>query len=116
MKVAFFPCVEDFMTSEDGEVFWLHVKHECGSDLMLGFPHDEFSNIVGNAAIQVAHGQDAHGKLEASAFKTTSFEIGRGPDGEVVLTLTVGQSGKINFLLPADMPGQLSESLQKLAN
>jgi hypothetical protein len=43
-------------------------------------------------------------------------EIGRGAAGEAVLTLTVRESGKIRFLLPGDMPGQLSQALQKVAN
>ena len=104
------------MTSEDGHTFMLHVKRPTGSDLLLGFPHSEISNIVENAAIQAFHGKDDKGRKTASAFKTKSFEIGRGSDGEAVLTLLVGESGKISFLLPDDMAGQLSEMLQKLAN
>jgi hypothetical protein len=104
------------MTSEDGKTFMLHVKRPTGSDLMLGFPHAEISHIVENAAMHASRGKDQTGRTSFSAFKTSSFEIGRGPAGEVVLTLTVGQSGKIRFLLPGDMPGQLSQALQKLAN
>ena len=83
---------------------------------MLGFPHSEISNIMENAAMQSSRGKDQKGRASISAFKTSSFEIGRGPAGEAVLTLTVGESGKIRFLLPSDMPGQLSQALQKLAN
>jgi len=54
--------------------------------------------------------------LSNASFQTSSFKLGRGPNGEVVLTMIVGQAGAISFLLPPDMPGQLSESLQKLAN
>jgi hypothetical protein len=116
MDLAFFPSVEGSMTSEDGTVFWLHVKRECGSDLMLGFPHNEIAGIAESGPVHTAHGEHAKRKPEASAFKTTSFEIGRGPHGQAILTLTVGESGKLSFLLPADMPGQLSQALQKLAN
>jgi len=116
IEVAFFSSVEGSMTSEDGTVFWLHVKEENGTDLMLAFPHGEISNIVENAAMQAAQGKDAKGKPQVSAFKASSFEMVRGPDGEAVLTITVGQSGKIGLLLPADMPGQLSQALQGLAN
>jgi len=41
---------------------------------------------------------------------------GRGPAGEPVLTMVVGRAGAISFLLPDDMQGQVSETLQKLAN
>ena len=51
-----------------------------------------------------------------AAFKTSHFRLGRGPDGEHVLTMMVGKAGMINFLLPEDMPAQLSETLQKPAN
>ena len=40
----------------------------------------------------------------------------RGPAGEPVLTVVVGRAGMISFLLPSDMPGQLSESLQNVAS
>jgi hypothetical protein len=45
---------------------------------MLGFPHDEISNIVENAAMQAGRGKDAKGKPEASAFKT-KLSCGTGP-------------------------------------
>jgi hypothetical protein len=35
---------------------------------------------------------------------------------EAVLTLTMGESGKIRFLLPSDMWGQLGQALRKLAH
>jgi len=104
------------MTSEDGKVFILHVKQDSGEDLMLGFPHDEISNIVENAVMQAGRGKHASGRLMQAALNTTSFELGRGPDGEAVLSFKVGQNGEISFLLPADMPGHLSQALQWLAN
>jgi hypothetical protein len=82
----------------------------------FSFPHDQLSAIVENAAMQLAHGKDQSGNHVMSDFKATSFELGRGPAGEAVLSLIVGQRGKISFLMPGGMPGQLSESLQKLAH
>jgi len=55
-------------------------------------------------------------KKTVAAFKASSFKVGRGPAGKPVLTMVVGQAGAISFLLPGDMPGQLSETLQNLAN
>jgi hypothetical protein len=116
IDMAFFPTVEGSMTSEDGHTFMLHVKRPTGGDLMLGFPHSEIPNIVKNAAVQAAHGRDAAGQKTIAAFKASSFKLSRGPAGEPVLTMIVGHAGAISFLLPGDMPGQLSEALQKLAN
>ncbi len=104
------------MTSEDGQTYMLHVKRPTGGDLMLGFPHAEIRNIVENAAMQTAHGRDAAGRTTQAAFKTASFQVGRGQNGEPVLSMIVGAAGKISFLLPDDMPGQLSQALRKLAN
>ena len=116
IDMAYFPSVEGSMTSDDGLTFMLRVKRPTGSDLMLGFPHSEISNILENAAMQAAHGKDAAGRASVSAFKTSSFQVGRGPNGEPVLSMTVGKAGKISFLLPEDMPGQLIGALLKLAN
>ena len=57
---------------------------------------------------------NAYGRISISAFEISSFQIGRGPAGESVLTLTVGENGKIRFLLPSDMPGSLTQALRKL--
>ncbi len=116
IEMAFFPSVEGSMTSEDGRTFMLHVKRPTGSDLLLGFPHTEIPNIVENAAMQAANGKDAKGRAPVAAFKTASFQVGRGPNGEPVLSMIVGTAGKISFLLPDDMPGQLTHALLKLAN
>ena len=116
IDMAFFPSVEGSLTSPDGQTFMLHVKRESGSDLLLGFPHAELSNIMENAAVQAAHGRNAEGHQTVTAFKATSFKVGRGPTGEPVMTICVGRAGTISFLLPNDMPGQMTEVLQKLAN
>src|SRR6478609_5689553 len=112
IDMAFFPSVEGSMTSEDGHTFMLHVKRPTGGDLLLGFPHSEISNIVENAAMQAGNGKDAQGRKTVAAFQTSSFKVIRGPNGEAVLTLVVGHAGAISFLLPNDMPRQLSATLQ----
>ena len=61
--------------------------------------------------MQLAHGRDEAGKSLQTAFRTSSFQFGLGPKGEPVLSLTVGETGKINFLLPIDMPRQLYDAL-----
>jgi hypothetical protein len=116
MEMALFQSVEGSMVSDDGQLFMLHVKRPAGGDLLLGFPHTEISNIVEHASIQARHGRDAEGRRTVAAFKTSHFRLGRGPDGEHILTIMVGKAGMISFLLPDDMPAQLSGTLQKLAN
>ena len=73
----------------------------------------EIPNIIELAAMQLAHGKDAEGQAVVTAFQSTSFTVGRGPNGEVVLSLTVGQTGAISFLLPDGMPEQIIEVLAK---
>jgi hypothetical protein len=116
IDMAVFPTIEGSMTSGDSHTFMLHVKRPTGGDLLLGFPHSEIPNIVENAAVQAAHGRDASGKKTVAAFKALSFKLSRGPAGEPVLAMIGGQAGAMSFLLPGDMPGQLSQALQRLAN
>ena len=54
IDMAFFPTVAGSMTSEDGQIFFLHVKRPTGSDLLLGFARSEIPNIVKNATMQAA--------------------------------------------------------------
>lgn len=87
IDMAFFPSVEGSMTSEDGHTFVLHVKRPSGCDLLLGFPHEEIHRIMEHVSVQAKNGRDDKGRQTATAFKTTSFKLSRGPDGEAVLTL-----------------------------
>jgi hypothetical protein len=100
-----FPVIEGSMTSDDGQTFYLKVQRDDGTDMMLAFPHESISQIVEHAAVQSTQGLSKEGRKMVSAFKTTSFEIGRGPAGEAILTLMVGQGGKVSFLMPGAMPG-----------
>lgn len=113
IDVEVFAAVEGSQTSADGQGFALHARRRDGSGAMLVFPHSEISNIVENAAMQSAHGRDEAGHKLTAGFKTTSFQLGRGPMGEVVLSLIVGKSGTISFILPPTMVGQLSDALVK---
>jgi hypothetical protein len=116
IDMAFFPTVDGSMTSEDGHTFMLHVKRPTDGDPLLSFPHSEIPTIMENAAVQATHGRNADGKKRVAAFEASSFKVSRGPGGEGVLTMVVDRAGTISFLLPGDLPGLLSETLQKLAN
>jgi hypothetical protein len=115
IDVEVFTGIEGSQTSADGQGFALHARREDGRGVMLVFPHTEISNIVENAAMQLAHGRQEDGLIVATAFITSSFNLGHGPQGETVLTLAIGECGNISFLLPTDMAGQLHEALGKLA-
>ena len=114
IDVEVFAAIEGSQTSADGHGFALYARRRDGRGVMLVFPHAEISNIVENAAMQLAHGCDENGRDLKTAFHTSSFQLGQGSKGETVLTLTVGETGNINFLLPTDMPRQLHDALDKL--
>lgn len=114
IPVEYYPAVDGSMTSPDGQVFLLKVRTEDGQELMLGFPHREISNIVECAAMQMDHGRNQGGEKIVSAFKTPSFELGRGPAGETVLSFGVGETGRISFLIPPAMVAQLLESVGRI--
>lgn len=82
--------------------------------IMRAFPHHEISNIVECAVMQLDHGQGDDGKKLYFAFNTTAFKLGQGPKGETVLSLIVGQTGHINFILPPDLEGLLYDALGRL--
>ena len=111
IPVEFFPVVDGSMTSEDGRTFLFHVRREDGSELMLGFPHAELPNIVECAAMQMDKGRDQGGDIVATAFITGGFQVGRGPEGQTVLSMVVGGTGKISFLLPPAMKAPLAAML-----
>ena len=113
IPVEFFPVVDGSMTSEDGQTFLFHVRREDGSELMLGFPHKELPNIVENAAMQMDKGRDDNGDAVATAFITGGFQVGRGPKGETVLSMVVGETGKISFLIPREMAVELAGVLMR---
>lgn len=115
VPVAFYPVVDGSMTSTDGQAFFLKVQDTDGAELMLGFPHAEIPNIIECAAMQLTNGRDEQGRTIVAAFETTSFAIGRGPKGEIVLTLKVGLSGNFRFILPDGMTEQLITTLAKSA-
>ena len=114
IQVEFFPTLEGSMTSPDGQVFMLKVKREDGTELFQGFPHEEISNIMECAAMQIDNGRDSKGEKIVSAFDTSSFALAIGSEGQTVLSLTVSDKGHINFVLPVDMPRQLHSALGKL--
>jgi len=116
VDMVFFPRVLGSMTSDDGTKFFLHVEQEGGRQIMLGFPHVELPGLIENVAVQASHGRDDDGDPTTTAFKASGFELGRGPDGAAVLTLMVGTQGRLSFLLPSTMPGQLSDLMRKFAN
>jgi hypothetical protein len=110
VPVEYFPVVDGSMTSDDGESFFYKVQRQDGSAVMLGFPHDQVGNLIENAAMQMQNGRSEGEKL-ATAFITAGFLLGRGQNGEIVLMLEIGKTGRMSFLLPEGMPAELEAAL-----
>jgi hypothetical protein len=111
IDVELFDAIEGSQTSADGQGFALNARRRDGTGVMLVFPHSEISNIIETAALHLAHGRDESGRALKTAFNTSGFRLGRGPQGETVLTMTVGEGGSISFLLPAEMARELFKAL-----
>lgn len=106
-----FLSAEAAMTSEDGQTFLMRVKCEDGSDLMLGFPHQEIANIIELAAMQLNHRRDDAGRELTAAFNTSSLELTKNEEGQTVLTLAVGKTGNISFILAGNLERELFDAL-----
>lgn len=111
VPVEYYAAIEGSMTSEDGQVFLLKVRHENGNEIFLGFPSGEIPSLVEHMAMQSAYARDEAGTRVPIVFETSSFALKRNPDGDAVLGLEVGTPGSINFLLKGDMPEQLMDLL-----
>lgn len=111
IPVEYFPSLDGSMSSNDGQTFYLKAEREDGSTVMLGFPHAEIPNVIECAAMQLTNGRDDAGRKVVSAFNATSFQLSKGEEGETVLSLTVGKTGNISFILPGDLEGQLFDAL-----
>ncbi len=59
IPVEYFPIVDGSMTSDDGQNFFYKVRRPDGSEVMLGFPHDQVGNLIENAAMQLQNGRSA---------------------------------------------------------
>ena len=105
--------VDGSMTSDDGLTFYYHVRRDDGTELMLGFPHKELPNIVECAAMQMDKGKNEVGERMVSGFIASSVCLGRGPEGETVLGMTMEEGGTINFLLTPELKAELAAMLVK---
>ena len=63
--------------------------------------------------MQINKGRDWDGDKVATAFITGGFQVGHGPKGETVLSMTVGETGKISFLLEQEMVTELAAVLMR---
>lgn len=112
-----FEDVTGSMTSEDGRTVYLNADTIDGEDLLLGFPHEQIATIIENLAVQLPNGRNEEGEKVRTAFFAGGYEIGKGPNGEPVLTLFIGENAKMNFVLNqemvASMIGHLADVVMK---
>ena len=64
-------------------------------------------NINECAALQMTKGRAQDGEKVVTAFNTSGFLVRRGPEGETVLSITVGGTGQIGFLITPEMQLEL---------
>ena len=102
------------MTSPDGQRVFIRAETVDGDDLLLGFPHEQISTIIENLAMQLPHGRSAAGEPLMTAFWATGYDIGKGPHGEPVLVLRMGENAKMNFVLSQEMIASLVGHLASL--
>lgn len=107
--------VKGSMSSPDGQTVFLRAETVDGDDLMLGFPHEAIGTIIENLAVQAPNGRNAEGEKMMSAFFATGYDIGKGPQGQPVLILHMGENAKMNFVLTQEMIGSLVGHLVSLA-
>jgi hypothetical protein len=103
------------MTSPDGQQVFLKAETIDGDDLLLGFPHEAISTIIENLAVQLPNGRDTQGEKVMTAFWASGYDIGKGPNGEPVLVLHMGENAKMNFVLNQEIIGSLVGHLASLA-
>lgn len=110
-----FSDVTGSMSSPDGRKVFLRAETVDGDDLLLGFPHEQISTIIENLAVQIPNGRNAEGEKMMTAFWASGYEIGKGPKGEPVLTMLMGENAKISFVLNQEMIATLVMHLSSVA-
>lgn len=107
--------VKGSMTSDDGLTVFLNVDTVDGDDMMIGFPHESIGSIIENLAVQLPNGRNSAGEKMMTAFWANGYELGKGPNGEPVLVLMLGENAKMNFVLNQKMVASLVMHLSSVA-
>jgi len=110
-----FSDVKGSMTSPDGQQVFLKAETIDGDDLLLGFPHEQIGTMIENLAAQIPNGRNHEGDKVTTGFFVSGYEIGKGPKGEPVLVLPIGENAKINFVMTQEMVASLSMELSRVA-
>lgn len=110
-----FDDVKGSMTSPDGQKVFLRAETVDGDDFLLGFPHEQISTIIENLAVQLPNGRNEAGEKMTTAFWATGYDIGKGPNGEPVLILHMGEHAMMNFVLNQEMVAPLVMHLSSVA-
>lgn len=107
IPVQYFPVIEGSMTNEHGGPFFLKVCRSDGKEFVLGFPQAQLPTLLRSAASQLSKSGCENDETAVVAFKPTSFEVGRGSDGKSILSMIMGDTGTITFLLAREIREQL---------
>lgn len=101
--------------SDDGNFLLLKMTQADGSEIVLAIPSSQMTSLVDMSALGLAQAHKIKNPLsqEKVAYKASWWELGRDqPTESVILSLTFGAGGTLNFILPQPMPQAILDTLQ----
>jgi hypothetical protein len=114
IQAMLFDDVKGSMTSPDGQTVYLRAETIEGADLLLGFPHEKIGTMIEILAVQLPNGRTEEGEKVMTAFFATGYEVGKGPQGQPVLILRMGDNATMNFVLTQEMVASLVGHLAEI--
>jgi hypothetical protein len=109
--------IEGSMTTDDGKTFLLKGTQPDGNNVVVAFPSEELTALVGMAAL----GREQSLRIQGAdtdfreVFATSWFELSKDQvSATVILSLTFASGGRLHFSLPGSMPQQMLETLQQM--
>jgi hypothetical protein len=116
-QVSAFPLgrIAGAKTTDDGQVMLLQTIQPDGQETIFGVPCDQLLSLVDMAALGLLQSNKATNvsSEQKTAFNVSWWEIGFVPlTKDVILSLTFGAGGRLDFRLATGMPEQILETLR----
>jgi hypothetical protein len=105
------------MATDDGDYVLIRAEPSPENEITLAVKHDQLQNLIDLLALGHMQSRKIQGvPLERrDVHRTTWWEISSDPTtGQVILSLTFGSGGRLDFALPGTMPAQMLETLRVL--
>jgi hypothetical protein len=109
--------IEAGRVTDDGTALLLKVRQPDGRELILALPAAQLTALVDMAAMGHTECRRLAGvdPDQREAYATTWWELARDQaSSSVILSLTFGSGGRLDFLLDGRMPAQMLETLEVL--